>query len=223
LNNVWTAHSMFVMEIIDVCFWDVVVSPFPLWRLSCFPWLWILLILHLLLWSYCNPLRRIGLLLSLYLYSAINRLYCGVVFFAVPDVQVLCVFYHGYVSFLWSLRSCAPADVCLFGQALFSGCVFDSCYVRTLLLLSIWGLMLWSCKPWWFVVVWFSSLLSLNIHILSSISCYFIFQSLDASLGLKDLSYIHFARYHCYVIVTPHSNDLPLGLLNASRFQLMRW
>ena len=33
----------------------------------------------------------------------------------------------------------------------------------------------------------------------SSISCYFIFQSLDASLGLKDLSCILYARYHCYV------------------------
>ena len=25
--NVWTAHSRFVMEIIDVCIWDLVVSP----------------------------------------------------------------------------------------------------------------------------------------------------------------------------------------------------
>ena len=38
-----------------------------------------------------------------------------------------------------------------------------------------------------------------DISVVSSISCYFIFQSLDASLGLKDLSCILYARYHCYV------------------------
>ena len=40
---------------------------------------------------------------------------------------------------------------------------------------------------------------------------------------LTDPSCLHYAQYLCYVIVTPPSNDLPLGLLNASHFQLMRW
>ena len=45
-----------------------------------------------------------------------------------------------------------------------------------------------------------------------------MFQSLDASLGLKDLPCIQYAQYLCYSTVTPPSNDLPLGLLNASHF-----
>ena len=60
-------------------------------------------------------------------------------------------------------------------------------------------------------------------QIVSSISCYFMVQSRDTSLGLKDPSCLHYAQYLCYVTMTPPSNELPLGLLNASHFQLMRW
>ena len=41
------------------------------------------------------------------------------------------------VSFLWSLRSCASAEVCFCGQAFFSCCVFGTCYMSTLSPLSI--------------------------------------------------------------------------------------
>ena len=51
-------------------------------------------------------------------------------------------------------------------------------------------------------------------HYVSSILCYSMFQSLDASLGLKDLSCIQYAQYLKLVVNKPQNLTFPRKIKN---------
>ena len=93
------------------------------------PWLWFLWILHLLLWSHCIPLCRIGFVAySCICPSTIHRLYCDVLCSFLRCLW--CCFYSTLYSTKkdWILAS--SAEVCTRGQALYlTNCSFSFCHM----------------------------------------------------------------------------------------------